>query len=402
MADVAGTAWPIGWLTWDKERFTIEGIYVNDGYRGKGIGVELMKEAEKVAGRSLKNDSGAYTPAGLAWAKKRGIDAVNTHPVSVSDMAQMQARMNNLLIGSTDLIKRQLQKVGARTAGRSFRGGTIYRGLRASLPPDIDAKVQDLLAMETDEESYRKWGPHGGKKVQAGELIVKALEKSHWDAGVGLGRHWSERREMAEVGALQGGSGDYGILLTATYDPSDVDSDWDSDAPFMESESEVRLKPGAQVEITKVEIRAPGGGYDVVSYKPIRATANLAFYSREWRWQDWARRNGHGHLVEKTTLPALRRAVQDVLDDYGITAPLDIAMGSSGFSEGGLIDGKAHVRINPDEKNLWNALHEVAHVVCDAKGMDSFDSDHGPGFKPVYNEIFAVHGGIDLDIDRNP
>jgi GNAT superfamily N-acetyltransferase len=104
---------PIGWLTWDKERHTIEGIYVNPDYRGKGIGVEMAKAAEKASGRSLRNDSGEYTPEGLAWAKKHGIPkAKNTHPVSVSDMARMVGRMNNLLVGSDDLIKRLLLKVG--------------------------------------------------------------------------------------------------------------------------------------------------------------------------------------------------------------------------------------------------------------------------------------------------
>lgn len=103
---------PLGWLTWDTERHTIEGIFVNEQYRGKGIGVEMKKAAEKAAGRSLDTDSGEYTPEGLAWAKKRGIPAKNTHPVSVSDMARMQARMNNLLAGSDDLIKALLIKAG--------------------------------------------------------------------------------------------------------------------------------------------------------------------------------------------------------------------------------------------------------------------------------------------------
>lgn len=82
------------------------------------------------------------------------------------------------------------------------------------------------------------------------------------------------------------------------------------------------------------------------------------------------------------TLPALRKTVQDVLDNYGIRAPLDISIGAKGigYSEGGLLyEGtRAYVLINPDEQNMWNALHEAAHIVCDHKGMDSFDGDHGP------------------------
>lgn len=173
-------------------------------------------------------------------------------------------------------------KAGAKTAEYGdFKGGTIYRGLRASFSPEVDAKIRDLLAMETDEESYAKWKDKGGKKVQIADLIIPLLERSSWDAGsgVGLGRHWSERREMAEGGAMQGGAGDWAILLTATYDPSDVDPEFDPTAPFMKAESEVRLKPGAPITITQVDLLNTHGFFqskgERVSYRPIQATAGI-------------------------------------------------------------------------------------------------------------------------------
>jgi GNAT superfamily N-acetyltransferase len=105
-------AFPIGFLTWDTERHSIEGIFVNEDYRGKGIGVEMKKAAERAAGYALNADSGEYTREGLAWAKKHGIPkAKNTSPVSDAQMSRMRAQMVNYLMGCDDLIKRLLLKV---------------------------------------------------------------------------------------------------------------------------------------------------------------------------------------------------------------------------------------------------------------------------------------------------
>jgi hypothetical protein len=134
-------------------------------------------------------------------------------------------------------------------------------------------------------------------------------------------------------------------------------------------------------------------------------TANLAYYSREWRWQDWAERNGYGSLLIERPLGQLRKMVQGVFGDHGITAPLDISIGPKGlgYSEGQLRDGRAVIVINADEKNFWNALHEASHIVCEHKGMDGFDNDHGPGFRKVFSDVLEVFGGIDsVDMDQNP
>lgn len=357
LMDVHNMVWPLGWLTWDRDRFTIEGIYVNPEYRGKGIGIEMLKAAEKVAGRSLKNDSGEYTPEGLEWAKKRGIDAENLNPVSASDMARMIGQMNNLLIGG-DLLRRQVQKVGSRRTARlgpqpvvGFDGPLVRRFKSYDDQSQRDI-VKAMKALETGrlaEDPDPKRGP------------LKGL----YTIPVGADSESSTPERLLVMPTRKGWSAVY-YLPGHNYDQAERDI------------------AGWQRALQ-------------------RRQANLGYYATEWRWQAWAKSNGYGHLIEPDSLPNLRKAVQWVLDDHGVTVPLDIQMASAGtgYSEGGLIDGTAHVRLNPQEKNLWNALHEATHVVCDHKGIREPDG-HGPGFRRLFSEVLAVHGGIDVDLNDNP
>ena len=110
-----GMPWPIGWLSWNKTTRALEGIYVNDQYRGKGLGVSMLKAAEQAAGGPL-GTTGEYTPEGFEWAKKRGRNPKMKKRVPTNEMARMNAQMTEALIGG-HRIKRWVQKAGAKEAG---------------------------------------------------------------------------------------------------------------------------------------------------------------------------------------------------------------------------------------------------------------------------------------------
>lgn len=90
---------PLAWLTWDKDRHTVEGLYVNEDYRGRGIATVMLDVAEWLHGKPLRENSGEYTPEGRKWARAHGIPAVMTYRVTKSEWSKMQARMNMSLWG---------------------------------------------------------------------------------------------------------------------------------------------------------------------------------------------------------------------------------------------------------------------------------------------------------------
>lgn len=98
MVEVAGMAWPIGWLSWDQTRHTVEGVWVFEDARGHGVGAALLAHAEQVAGAPLV-DSGEYTAEGYRWAKARGLNPKMRKRVAKHEMARMIAQMNEHLIG---------------------------------------------------------------------------------------------------------------------------------------------------------------------------------------------------------------------------------------------------------------------------------------------------------------
>lgn len=88
----------IGWITWDVDHGTIEGVHVSEDYRGKGIGARLLHHASVLHGSPV-GDSGEYTAEGFQWAKARGINPKMKTRIKQADMSRMAARMSQVLWG---------------------------------------------------------------------------------------------------------------------------------------------------------------------------------------------------------------------------------------------------------------------------------------------------------------
>lgn len=150
--------------------------------------------------------------------------------------------------------------------------GPIYRGVKVTLPAPLMAEVRALLNPPLDESQI-------DQERRIGALVVSWLQANHWDDEMGLGRHWTVRKDFARAAAMQGGSGNLGIILTATYDPADADPDHHGAHPItMESEGEVTLFPGSPVTITNVELPWAAEKWMKLIDTPIRATAGSAVY----------------------------------------------------------------------------------------------------------------------------
>ena len=148
--------------------------------------------------------------------------------------------------------------------------GPIYRGVKVTLPAALRAEVDALLRPPTDASQI-------DQERRVGALVVSWLQDAHWDDGVGLGRHWTTKKDFAQAAALQGGRGDLGVVLTATYDPADADPDHHGGNPAtVRSEGEVTLFPGSPVTITNVEFPwwRESKGLTLID-QPIRATASM-------------------------------------------------------------------------------------------------------------------------------
>lgn len=132
------------------------------------------------------------------------------------------------------------------------RQGPIYRGYQVTLPPDLRETVERYSQPPMEE-----WERNQHFKI--GPAIIEWLQRSHpggaYSEGLGLGRHWTTNRRFAEIATTHGNiGGNWPILLTATYDPSEVDPNLTMTTPFWaKSEGEVTLMPGARVTITAVE-----------------------------------------------------------------------------------------------------------------------------------------------------
>lgn len=119
---------PIGLLTWDRDKGTLEGVYVNAEYRGHGIAARLLELAGRLHGAPLTGTD-EYTHAGFAWARKRGLKPKRGDRawVSDSDMARMTSRLTHLLWGggrSTTLVETlaEWQAADIETAGTTGTG----------------------------------------------------------------------------------------------------------------------------------------------------------------------------------------------------------------------------------------------------------------------------------------
>lgn len=175
---------------------------------------------------------------------------------------------HTLLNGGNDLLEWGYwgPSITARTGSkRHASSNTIYRGFQVALPSHIEEEVRRLA-----EPPLEEWEIDQSKGI--GKILIDWLQGSHWESGVGLGRHWTRRHEMAEAAAMRGGApGGWGIILTATYSPADENPDLTNTTQSLaESEAEVNLRPGAPVTITNVEIL--GWRMPLID-QPIRATA---------------------------------------------------------------------------------------------------------------------------------
>lgn len=205
------------------DRLWVKMVEVVPEYRGQGVAHAMLKEVIKHQFTNWGNPvpvivADYLTPEGQTWW--RGV--VQQYP-----SAEPEATGR---IGKT-----------ASTVG------PIYRGIALTdLPADLQARIEALSRMPTEVEQI-------DQHLGIGPLLIGYLQSSHWDTEVGLGRHWTTNRRIAEQA--------YGgilVVLTGRCPASSV-------MPFEEhknpgwavsSEDEVTLRPGAPVTVTDVEMDA--------------------------------------------------------------------------------------------------------------------------------------------------
>lgn len=260
-------------------------------------------------------------------------------------------------------------RVTAR-AGVLASGNVIYRGLKVDFPADVRAKIDALLAPAMEESEI-------DQEQGVARLVVDWLQANHWDAGLGLGRHWSTRKEMAETAAWQGASSGVGVVLTAVYDPSAVDAEYTERHPeFREAESEITLRPGARVTITNVELPGYYGvprGVPLIG-GPIQATASGTV--RLWRGLQVAD-------VDDGELEAIRRdpasfARQHLNDPLGIHWT-DDPSSAWNFAQGRDSDGWASESWDDDEGGVWS-IGLVLEAEVPASGIIQRGSEEHDGY----------------------
>lgn len=235
---------------------------------------------------------------------------------------------------------------GSGREAKTASGNVIYRGVKVDFPPDVRAKIDALLAPPMEEDEI-------DQEQGVARVVVDWLQANHWDAGLGLGRHWSTRKEMAETAAMQGASSGVGVVLTATYDDSAVDQQYTESHPlFREAESEISIRPGARITITNVELPGYYGvpkGVPLIDV-PIQATASSTV--RLWRGLQVAD-------VDDEELEAIRRdpagfARQHLNDPIGIHWT-DDPTSAWNFSQGRDPEGWASESdgFDEDEGGIW-------------------------------------------------
>lgn len=195
----------VGELNWYGTTGTIHHIQVEGDYLRQGIATAMWEWGQTM--RPAPKHSGDRTTQGDAWARSVG------------------------------------GPIPRRSAASS---NTIYRGYKIDFPKDIEETISRLVAGPTEESEI-------DQHYKLGPILIDFLASHHWESGVGLGRHWTTRREMAETAAYQGAARGAGVILEATYQPSDVNPDLThTDKGWAETESEVNIKPGANLTITGV------------------------------------------------------------------------------------------------------------------------------------------------------
>ena len=163
-----------------------------------------------------------------------------------------------------------MQRLRQEREDRRQNATKIYRGLRFDAPPDLQAHI---------DEHYRKDVPYDydeiGGHLAIGPKLLDHLQVSHPnllsygsgyghddDDRLGLGRHWTTHRQLAEKAAMQGGKGRHSVILEAErpspehLDPNHtgVGGSRDGGRTPWESEEEDTLLPGTPLNITSVHL----------------------------------------------------------------------------------------------------------------------------------------------------
>lgn len=170
-------------------------IRVYPEYQRQGVATALLAKAREDLGRVDHAPPNYRSPDGLAWSEKV-----------------------------------------AKTASSN----TIWRGYRIEFPKAMEDEIWRLMSGPTDESEI-------DQHYKVGPMILDYLTSHHWEDGVGLGRHWTTDRSVAE--SVQGRG--LTVILESTYQPGDVSpelvhtNEWAA-----KTESEVNIKPGANLSIT--------------------------------------------------------------------------------------------------------------------------------------------------------
>lgn len=262
----------------DYDEVLIAMVEVYPEWRGKGVADALLARLKaEYPGRPI--DPGLMTPEGAKWWKRVAAKGdlgtqwylpgkkrpFGTSTRATSDLVGLLAEDGLTFQEAYDailyddeakaLVQRfidagygdtKMADLGVRYATKTASTGTIYRGYKIDFPQSIRDQIDRLTAgpMEEDEiDQHYKLGP----------ILLDYLANNHWEAGVGLGRHWTTNRDWADTAALQGARSGAGVILEATYQPGDVNPDLVHTTPISaEIEKEVNIRPGATLTITGV------------------------------------------------------------------------------------------------------------------------------------------------------
>ena len=250
---------------------------------------------------------------------------------------------------------------GLRIAGLQVLSsrGPIYRGFRVRLPREMMEQIDSLLAMPMEESQI-------GRSKGIGQIIVRWLEANHpnYDDYGGhktLGRHWTTRKDWADKAAMQGGVGNVGIILEATYDESGVDHEHTLSGGYHESEDEVTLLPGAKVTITGVDLTNYYGADNMdLLDAPIRSMAASFSPSMCASWESTRPWDVSREDFEMDRIPGIRSGN---------------ARGSEDASfEGGKIVVKPQWFTRPSDARKAILYHEAGHALEERTGLDGLRS----------------------------
>lgn len=166
-------------------------------------------------------------------------------------------------------------RAGSKVAGIydiPQRRSHLWRGLNVKFPPDLQNKIRRLNEPPMEENEI-------DQHLKIGPLVLDYLQSAYSDAWgkVGLGRHWTANRHMAEIGAMQGAHGGWNVILEIKDEGQKSDPDATGQGEIYQksgTESEVNLLPGTRVTVTGVFIEGLGYMRNLnLLGQPMRKTA---------------------------------------------------------------------------------------------------------------------------------